>query len=219
MRRAPALLLFGLFLCGLAGVGAAQDSVVIYRCTAADGTVSVQNDVPCPKDSQQQRRVIETVPPPSQPYVPPPPRAIEVIPVVPASAPAGPEKSTAGDAESDNAPIKLLPPPPLFACRTWSRDDYLSDDPTPAERCAPLRTIGVDGDPARGSGAACEKVRDTCTAVPEPQLCERWRQHLRDTQAMLLFGRAEDPATTRVELERIEAVIRASDCGPQQAAE
>lgn len=210
MRRVIALL-----LCGLAGVAGAQDSVVIYRCTDAGGTVSVQNDVPCPKGSEQQRRVIETVPPPSRPYVPPP-RAAQLVPVVPVSAPATPGKPAADDAEPDRAAIELLPPPPLFACRTWNREDYLSDDPTPAKRCALLRTIGVDGDPTRGAGTACETVRDTCTPVPEPQRCERWQQHSRDTEAMLLFGRADDPAATRLELERIAAIIRHSDCGPQR---
>ncbi|MGV8940521.1 MAG: DUF4124 domain-containing protein [Lysobacter sp.] len=215
MRRVIALL-----LCGLAGVAGAQDSVVIYRCTDAGGTVSVQNDIPCPKGSGQQRRVIETVRPPSQPYVPPPRAAklVPVVPVVPASAAATPEKPAVDDAESNHAAIELQPPPPLFACRTWNREDYLSDDPTPAKRCAVLRTIGVDGDPTRGAGTACETVRDTCTPVPAPQRCERWQQHSRDTEAMLLFGRAEDPAATRLELERIAAIIRSSDCAPQRGA-
>jgi hypothetical protein len=58
-RLAPLLLAAGV----LAAPLGAQERMAIYRCTAADGTVTVQNDRPCPSDTMQQdRRVIRTAP-------------------------------------------------------------------------------------------------------------------------------------------------------------
>ncbi|WP_222565902.1 DUF4124 domain-containing protein [Novilysobacter antarcticus] len=201
---------------GLAAVPViAQDAVVIYRCTDANGAVSVQNDVPCPKGSQQQRRVMET---PAPAAIPPMPAASPVT--GPATAPAGAidgnvvdggdsDPDAAGE-NADNLPTE--PPPALFSCRTWDRQEYFSDDPIPTRRCAPLRVSGLDGSAGGGLAAACEYVTDTCAPVPETALCKQWQQHAHDIRAKLLFGRAEDPAATRVELDRIEGLIHASTC-------
>lgn len=49
---------------------AAQEPVVIYRCTAADGSVIIQNDRPCPSGTtQRDRRVVQ--PAPTAPVPPP----------------------------------------------------------------------------------------------------------------------------------------------------
>lgn len=240
-----ALLAFAL---GLAGApAAAQDAVVIYRCTDASGAVSVQNDVPCPKGSQQQRRVMETAGPASIPAMPAPPApptpaptptgtplpALVAMPMVPGSVPDGvspvagaasppadatdgnvaPEGTGAPDFTGDGTGITPAEPPPaLFSCRTWDRQEYFSDDPVPTRRCAPLRVSGLDGSAGGGLAAACEYVTDTCAPVPAEVLCRQWRQHAHDTRAMLLFGRAGDPAATRLELDRIDALIKASTC-------
>ena len=45
--------------------------VVIYRCTDAFGALTVQNDVPCPKGTKQQKQVIQP-PPPMPAYRPVP---------------------------------------------------------------------------------------------------------------------------------------------------
>ncbi|MGY0557717.1 MULTISPECIES: DUF4124 domain-containing protein [unclassified Lysobacter] len=221
--RAALLLLLGL----LAGAAAAQDSVVIYRCTDATGAVSVQNDIPCAKGSQQQRRVIETERP-----TPAPPVAVgpvgPLVPLLPITDPAAGQIATADaataagepgnpdepalDTGSNPSPADLLPPPPLFSCRSWDRQILLTDNAVPAERCAPLETTGLGGDPAAGAGVACEIKRDHCEPVAEDQLCEQWRKYLNDTEAMLQFGRAPDPAGTRAEVERIGAIVDASTC-------
>lgn len=199
---------------------AASDSVVIYRCTGADGAVSVQNDVPCPKGSQQQRRVIETARPSAPVSSPPasaPLAALVSMPIDPGESMDGAAEPTAADPSAvpepdapDSPPAD--PPPPLFSCRTWDRKEHFSDDPVPTRRCAPLRVSGLDGSDGGGQAAACEYVTDTCTPVPEEALCKQWHQYAHDTRAMLLFGRAEDPAATRVDLDRIEALVQASTC-------
>lgn len=226
---------FSLLALGLlAGSAAAQDSVVIYRCTDAAGAVSVQNDIPCAKGSQQQRRVIETVhaptqppPSPSQPELPPTAVLPPVAPLLEiAGAPADDPNAATVDraassnqsgesdlAPSDNQPsVDLEPPPPLFSCRRWDREILLTDDAVPASRCAPLETTGLGGNSAGGAGVACEIKRDICEPVAVGQLCEQWRKYLNDTEALLQFGRAPDPAHTRAEIERISAIVHAIDC-------
>lgn len=198
----------------------AQDAVVIYRCTDAAGAISIQNDVPCPKGSEQQRRVMEAAPP-AQVESPPAVAPLTPLPQAPvvladhvpdAVEPrhdSAPTQETADDA-ADITPAD--PPPALFSCRTWDRKDYFSDDPVPTRRCAPLRVSGLDGSAGSGNASACEYVTDSCAPVPAEALCQQWQRHAQDTRAMLLFGRAEDPAATRAELERIDAIIQASAC-------
>src|SRR5690606_31065888 len=199
----------------------AQDAVVIYRCTDAAGAVSIQNDVPCPKGSQQQRRVMETAPtasvesPPATAPLPPQPQLpVAVANELPEAIESNQSRlrstSETSDGESGSTPAEPLPA--LFSCRTWDRKDYFSDDPVPTRRCAPLRVSGLDGSAGGGQASACEYVTDTCAPVPDAALCSQWHRHAHDTRARLLFGRAEDPAATRIELERIEALIHASTC-------
>ena len=196
-------------LTALATPVAAQDSVVIYRCTDTSGAISVQNDVPCPKGSQQQRRVIEI----AQPGPAGSPRAVStpatplVSAAVPAPTPAEPQLI-----DDMRDPIPAEPPPALFSCRAWDRTEHFSDDPVPVRRCAPLRVSGLDGSAGSANASACQYVTDSCAPVPADALCKQWRQHAQDTRAKLLFGRAEDPAATRIELERIEAIVQASTC-------
>lgn len=234
--RLRALVLgLGVASCVLTGTAAAQSSVVIYRCTDADGMVSLQNDVPCPKASRQERRVIDTVAPTTPPARPTTP-APAVLPArtpaaaltsaegAPSAAPTTRRAGASADADASeiNAdhPVPdtaaahngLLPPPPLFSCRTWEREDFLTDDEVPAQRCAPLRITGLGGAAEGGAGLACQTVRDTCTPVPEPALCAQWQQYVHDRQAVLTFGRAANPAHARAELERVSAIFRRSHC-------
>ncbi len=190
-------------------VAAAQDAVVIYRCTDASGAVTVQNDVACPDGSQQQRRVIETAAP-AAPYAPPAPEPVLAIEASPATIEPPPP---AGSAVENVIPLaERGPPPPLFACKTWNREEYFSDDAIPAERCAPMQTTGIGGDPAQGAGTACLVVTDLCQPVPETVLCEGWRDHVIKSEATLEFGRAQDPVAAAAELERLRAVIDESNC-------
>ncbi|HEY9255849.1 MAG TPA: DUF4124 domain-containing protein, partial [Stenotrophomonas sp.] len=47
-----------LLLCLFAAPAAAQD-IAIYRCTAADGALTVQNQ-PCPKGMRQEKKMMQT---------------------------------------------------------------------------------------------------------------------------------------------------------------
>lgn len=202
---------------GFAAPAAAQDAVVIYRCTDASGAVTVQNDVRCPKGSRQERRVIETAAPP--PYTPPvepatpPPEPAAPTPAEPTPAPVVIEAPPPGTPSDARIPLaERTPPPPLFACKTWNRDEYFSDSTTPAQRCAPMQTTGLGGDPAQGAGAACMVVSDFCQPVPEAALCESWRDHLIRSEAIVEFDRAQDPDAAAAELERIRTIVAHSTC-------
>ncbi len=190
---------------------AQAQGVVIYRCTDAGGALTVQNDVPCPKGSQQQRRVMDTAPvtaTPAPAYTPPP------VPVVSAPNPAS--RLTTDVATTDAAIIAAadrLPPPILFECRTYNNERYLSDDGDPPQRCAPLRTTGLSGDPAMGAGQACEMTSDKCQRVPDESLCESWKQRLRESQSVQRFGRDANRANADSDVERIDRIVRDSTCG------
>lgn len=220
MRRMTlACLGVGLLLAAGAWTAAAQDAVVIYRCTDASGAVTVQNDVACPKGSKQQRRVIETATPPAPaPVAPPAPVPLVAVEETPDTVEPTPvveieDETTELDAEDPPVPpAERTPPPPLFACKTWNREEYFSDAATPAQRCAPMQTTGLGGDPAMGAGAACMVVSDFCQPVPDAALCESWRDHLIRSEAIVEFKRAEDPVAATAELERVRAIVRGSTC-------
>lgn len=215
-RRAAGLVLA---LCS-AGV-VAQDAVVIYRCTDAQGAVTIQNDVRCPKGSRQERRVVEAAPanaatparPPAPPVAPVAPAAATPAPAaVPASPPLpAPEPDTV-TANGDEVRGERLPPPLLYECRTYDDDRYLSENGTPQQRCVTLTTTGLGGIAAGGAGAACEMKTDTCQQVPDGALCERWRQRLREAESALRFGVSTDRAFAAAEVERVRRIVSESVC-------
>lgn len=208
-----ALLLAGI-LGGVSSPAPAQDSVVIYRCTDASGELTVQNDQPCPKGSRQERRVIESDPVPAMPPAPPSPASIPAAPEpVGPLVPLAPMPQAAAAVVDAAPPPEAGEPPPLFACRTWDGRRYLHVDGSPPERCAPLRTQGLDGSRTGGAGAACEVRRDTCEAVPPEDLCDQWAVRLRDAEADLQFGRG-DAGTVAALVERVRNVIAGSHCTP-----
>lgn len=208
-----ALLLAGL-LGGASSTVLAQDSVVIYRCTDASGELTVQNDQPCPKGSRQERRVMESDPVPVMPPAPSGPASQPAAPEpVGPLVPLAPMPQPAAAAVDAAPPPESGEPPPLFACRTWDDRRYLHDDGSPPERCAPLRTHGLDGSRTGGAGAACEVRRDTCEAVPQEDLCNQWAVRLRDAEADLQFGRG-DAGTVAALVERVRTVIAGSHCAP-----
>jgi len=204
MRWPPfiVLLLAAPLLAG--GAAMARDSVVIYRCTDASGALTIQNDVPCPAGSRQDRRVIANVAPASPSPAPTVPRPVATLPAKPPATPVAPIPGT--DRER-------LPPPLLFECRTFDDSRYLNDDGTPPERCAPLPTTGLAGNAAIAAGSACQMVTDQCQRIPDEALCASWKQRLNEAESSLLFGRADNRPAAQAEVERIGRITRESTCG------
>lgn len=189
----------------------AQRNVVIYRCTDASGALTVQNDVPCPQGSRQDKRVIQPAPsvatPPAFVTAPraapaPPAPAAPLLPPSPAPA------LTPAMADADR-----LPPPALFECRTYDNDRYLHDDGNPPQRCAPMQITGLAGGGHPAAGAACQMVDDSCQRVADGALCESWQQRLRETESALRFGQIDDRESAQANVERIGRIVRESTCG------
>ena len=182
-------------------------SMVIYRCTAPSGEVTLQNDAACPKGSRQQKQVIES-PPPMPAYRPPPTPIAAPDPVVERA----PVEPAATDVPSTIADKDRLPPPALYQCNTYDNDSYLSETATPEPRCVRLNTVDLQG-AANEAGVACQMVTDQCQRVADEGACAAWQQRLRETQSAATFGRSDDVAANNLELERVRKIVRESTCG------
>jgi hypothetical protein len=220
---APALLAALAVPCVLAA-----PEVVVYRCVAADGAVTIQNDRRCPKGTQQQRRVVETPTsraPPAAPATPAPVAA--PAPIAPMSD--APGTATSADAARTGANARTAAPttrtgrdatptieigragaPPVFACRTWDGTRYYGDSEQPAPRCAPLQAVGLDGRSATAA-QACELRADSCEPVLASARCEAWAERLRAAEAAIEFPTGDIEAA-RAELDRVRTTIAGTVC-------
>lgn len=180
----------------------AQTSMKIYRCVDASGAVTLQNDVACPKGSQQSVRNIGVLP---------------TMPTAPAAAkPAAPAVTTpaAVSIAPQPAPVSSAvrsAPQPLFQCRTWDDRDYLGDTAEPASSCVPVTSVGIDGSSALAAGQTCEMRQDTCVAVPVEQLCATWKKRVDEAEFRWKFGGGRNDER-KAEFERLAKVYRDSTC-------
>lgn len=213
------LIAFALLALAACDAWAAQ-RIVMYRCTDASGAVMLQNDVPCPKGSKQEKRVVDAPPPAPVPALAAVEPATSATPSAPASqtvpstsAPtpsATPAPALAADPEATTG---RTPPPGLYRCSTYDKQQYFSESGNAEPRCVPLQTIGLDGNPDTGVGRACEMVTDTCKRVADESLCTAWKLRLRDAEAAAAgFGKPELSQASEAELERIGKVMRESAC-------
>ena len=198
-----------------AGMAAATDpaQVVIYRCTDASGARTVQNDEPCPAGSRQERSVIEP-PPPMPTYVPrAQPPAPEPRPAPePDPEPAPPERPDAPP-PARIADADRLPPPPIYRCHTPANDRYILESDEPQPRCVPLQTVGINGDPALGAGAACEWQYDRCERIPDGEACDGWRQRGREIESSWRYARGDAKAPLQEEFARVATILSDTTCG------
>ena len=88
------------------------------------------------------------------------------------------------------------PPPPIFRCTVYDGDSYLSEDEEVPPRCLPLRTVGLDGNPATGAG----------------QACEAWRRHAREAESRWRFAHPDNAERRQAEYERMARIVSES-CG------
>ncbi|NOT87922.1 MAG: DUF4124 domain-containing protein [Lysobacter sp.] len=194
-----AALASALIVSALCSHARAQSNITIYRCVDASGAVTLQNDVPCPKGSQQTLRKIGVLP-----TLPAPPAAV-VKPqaAVPASPPA--------PATPTPEPLARTAPPALFQCRTWDERDYLGDTAEPPATCAPVQSIGIDGSSELAAGTTCEMRQDTCVAVPAEQLCASWKKRVDEAEFRWKVGGGRND-DRKAEFDRLSKVYRESTC-------
>lgn len=175
----------------------AENDITIYRCVDASGAVTLQNDVPCPKGSQQTLRkvgVLPTLPAPPAPVVKPPAAA-----PVPPPVPPAPE------------PVVRNAPPALFQCRTWDDRDYLGETAEPPATCAPVQSVGIDGSSELAAGTTCEMRQDTCVAVPAEQLCASWKKRVDEAEFRWKVGGSRND-DRKAEFDRLSKIHRESTC-------
>jgi hypothetical protein len=211
----------GLLLLALAGAlpASAGPSLVIYRCVAADGAVTLQNGSKCPKGAHQQKRVVET---PAPAPMATPARVATPAPIAAVPTPAAPARGATPDAAAVSggtatpaadanpaAPTPRLPPPMLYACLTADAQRYFSDT-AESSRCAPLEAVGLDGRSA-GAGEACEVVQDRCEPVAEAERCAAWAERRRVAEQAMTFV-PEQLDTARTEIARVDAATEGTAC-------
>lgn len=216
-RRRLAMAALLAFAAATAPAAADTPQVVIYRCTDASGALTVQNDEPCPAGSRQERSVIDP-PPPMPVYVPQslplanPPRSQPQTSAATASAPRARERPEAPP-PARIADADRLPPPPIYRCHTPGNDRYIHEDPEPQPRCAPLQTVGINGDPGLGAGAACEWQYDRCERIPDGEACDGWRQRGREIESTWRYARGSDRQPLQDEFARVSKILSDTTCG------
>lgn len=183
----------------------AAAEVVFYRCTDAQGALTVQN-MPCPKGMQQTRKVMQAIESP-----PPPPVPLTVAPAAaPLTAPAPePPVPTAAMPPRKAAPRPL---PPLLQCQTSSGESYFSEGEQAPSRCVAMRVTGLDGNPLTGAGEACEVVSDRCTPVTDDQACAVWQQRVQDAESHWRFATPGPADSRQREYQRLRDLLTASHC-------
>ncbi|MEZ0472395.1 DUF4124 domain-containing protein [Luteimonas salinilitoris] len=155
--RAWMLTLSALLACAAAvaqeAPGENADDVVIYRCTDADGSLTLR-DTPCDDAQTQQTRTM------LRPQD------------APARAPApGPESAPA---PAEPQVVVVSPPQPMYECVTPEGDRYTSDTGDGNPRWVPLWTLGYpvghggDHHPARPSAERGVTFVDDRTRMPPP---------------------------------------------------
>lgn len=197
---------------------AAAQSVTMYRCTDALGKVTLQNDTPCPKGQQQEKREV-AIDATAAPFPVPLPELVPATPPPEAQPQAQPANATSGTAptvlplpDAETAPSERLPPPPLYRCRTVENESYLADTGEPRERCLAMDTVGIDGSQQLGAGQACTVVYDQCQRVTDEDACAAWRQRVNQAQSAWTFARADSRAELKAEYERIARVVAETTC-------
>ena len=179
---------------------AAPGTVVIYRCTDANGMLSIQNGIPCPKGQRQTREVMQApASTPPAPAVAMPVRASTPAPAVVEWRPAP-------------APVAMapLPPPALYRCHTYRNTSYLSDNGHPQSRCVPLQA--VEGGDAPGAPTVCERQEDTCERIPDEDLCAAWTQYDREAQSLVEMGNPDIAGEATKLHDRTRRVMTESSC-------
>lgn len=203
-------------LAALAGApGSHAQSPVIYRCTDAAGAVTLQNDTPCPAGSRQEIRRVEVLPSSPPPAalptaVPdrvlgPPPPLSDFVQV---AGPSEPGIETPGRPDLP-PPARIaddarLPPPPIFQCRTWDKDSYVSEDPAPKPRCVPIDTGGVVD--------ACETRYDVCARIGDNAACDGWKRRQREIESTWRYARGGDRGALQQEFARVTRILTDSTC-------
>jgi hypothetical protein len=204
--------------------GKVDDGVTVYRCTDAQGRLSLR-DSPClPGERQEVRSMLRPKDAPPRPVVAAPPPREAYVP------------------QTTTQVVMLQPPRPLYECVTPDNTRYLSDSPEGNPRLVPMWVtdgpaiqayreyqpgqLQVRVDDGRVSGgytsggwrdrivtgwAGQHWIRDACHPLPQAEVCAR----LRDRRGEIGRRFSIAQPSERAELTREERSINArlsQDC-------
>jgi hypothetical protein len=127
-----------------------------------------------------------------------------------ADALAGRGNNTADAAQAGS--VTGSAPPILFQCTTYDSGTYLTEDAEPQSRCAPLKTVGLDGNPFTGAGKACQVIHDVCARVPDQGLCGAWKKRLGETEVAARYARPENEARNKADYQRVLRIVTDAGC-------
>lgn len=179
---------------------------VIYRCTAADGAVALQ-DEPCAPGQRQELREIAAFAPPAAPAATAP--DVPDTRALPANAAPSPPQITAGEPPP---PRRSVLPPPLWRCTDLNGQSRLAEVDDPQPRCVPLSVLGVDLSRAPPSAATlCRTVEDDCVELRGEAACAAWEERLDAADSALRQAFSDTQAQRRRERDRAKAIVE-NDC-------
>lgn len=216
-RLAPGLLLLAL----LAGAAVAAEQITVYRCTDAQGRVTLR-DTPCRKgETQSAREMLRPQDPPPGRAPPAPARASETT----GTAPAVPQR-----------PLVLVAPRPLYECVTPDGTRYVAETGEGNPRWVPWWTLGYPvlvprnplgdrvgapvarpGDPPIAvvyGNPGGTWVRDECHPLPQAEVCARLSERRSEIERRYFNAMPSERETLRAERRGIDARL-ANDCGIQ----
>ena len=174
----------------LVGKAEAQE-VTVYRCTDAQGRVTLQ-DAPCPAGQAQERRSMQR---PKDP----PPRPVPAKPAPAAPEPAAPLPGP--------EPVARTSPPPLWRCTAWDGEVRYSENYDSNPRCVPLAVLGYD---AGAFGATCRWVEDSCVRLSDAAACEQYARKLEQAESDALHAFSDTQAYRDSEVQRLKQIVRGS---------
>lgn len=212
--------------------GATAAELVIYRCTDAQGRLTLR-DTPCRAGERQQARTMQ------RPVDPPPRHAASAS--APAPTPAVPERTRV---------VVMTPPRPLYECVTPDGERYTSESNAGQPRWVPLWTLGYAAWPphARPPGGVHGRisgrigndgrydlrlgedarhrapapaavvwpagawVRDTCHPLPLQEVCARLRDRRYELDRRYHSALQSERVRITTEQRGIDARL-ANDCG------
>lgn len=200
---------------GIALAANAAAPVVIFRCTAPNGAVALQDD-PCPKGHREERREMAAYAArPATGHGAVATDASEPSAASAEQAPAVEPVAMISAGETPTAPARpVLMPPPLFRCTGLSGESRLAEAHDPRPRCVPLSVLGVDLSRAPPSAAGlCRWVEDDCIELGGDAACAAWEERLAAAESALRHAFSDTMAERRRERDRARAVVE-NDCRP-----
>lgn len=223
----PALVLSAFVAAATPAPARADDAVVIYRCTGADGRLTLR-DSPCAKGQRQETRsMVRPKDAPPRPSLPSPPPAAP-------QAPPPPQV------------IVVNTPRPLYECVTPDDQRYVSESPEGNPRAVPQWTLGaplfgavpvqepghvdfqvdthgrVSGNyrsgsfgtavvPTPAAYGATTWIRDACYPLPQADVCGRLRDRRSEIGRRFVIAQPSERAQLAREQRSIDARLD-QDC-------